>query len=215
MNPKYERAADRLRGLIDEGMRIARKLEGSPTDSIDSDLHAWKVRSENIVQAIFREKSAHYRQLKEKLVIVFCNAATVRPVVGILKGALDDLEGGFMIGQEHLIAGEIFDSILDQAKTLLKAGYKDCAAILGRVVAENTLQRLCRDEGLDDTAKATKLNEDLWKKGRYGKPQWRIIQSWLDIGNAAAHGEFDQYTDTQVQRMIDVVERFIAQEFAP
>jgi len=28
--------------------------------------------------------------------------------------------------------------------------------------------------------------------GRFTQPQWRMVQAWLDIGNAAAHGKFDQ-----------------------
>lgn len=126
---------------------------------------------------------------------------------------MDDLENGFLIGQEFLLAGEIFDSVLEEAKELLNAGYKDPAAILGRVVLEDSLRRLARQEQLDDTQKATKLNDDLKKAGRYNQVQWRQIQVWLDVGNNAAHGKFDQYSKEQVKEHIEGIERFIASEF--
>ena len=131
----------------------------------------------------------------------------------MLIGSLDDLENEFLLGQELLIAGEIFDSVLEEAKELLNTEHKDPAAILGRVVLEDSLRRLALQEQLDDSQKATKLNDELKKAGRYNQVQWRQIQVWLDIGNNAAHGKFDQYDKEQVKEQIEGIERFIASEF--
>lgn len=118
-----------------------------------------------------------------------------------------------MLGQEFLIAGEILDSVLEEAKHILNAGYKDPAAVLGRVVLEDALKRLARQEQLDDTQKATRLNDELKKAGKYNQPQWRQIQAWVDIGNSAAHGKFNEYSEEQVREQIEGVERFLANEF--
>jgi HEPN domain-containing protein len=101
---------------------------------------------------------------------------------------------------------------MEQTKHLASRGFKDPAAILVRVVVEDALRRLCLLEGIDSTAKAASLNEALRNSGRFLKPQWRTVQAWLDIGNAAAHGSFDDYTGEDVQRMIEDVERFLAGE---
>lgn len=80
---------------------------------------------------------------------------------------MDDLNNGFLLEKEFLIAGEIFDSVLEEAKELLNAGHKNPAAVLGKVVLEDALKILSHQEQLDDTQKATKLNDDLKKAGRY------------------------------------------------
>src|SRR5680860_1504805 len=158
---------------------------------------------------------AHYGHLAPLLKSNPEHAYQVLSIVGILTGALDDLEGGFLRGQEHLIAGEILDSVLEEARLLNGAGFKDPAAILARVVVEDELRRLSREADLPDKTKATALNDALREKGQYPKPRWRMIQTWLDIGNAAAHGQFDEYKGEDVDRMISDVERFLAEGLQP
>jgi len=216
MNPRQQRIADRLRDLIEEGKRVA-ALE-RPSDYVAPyiqdtvQLHAWLVKVANIVSTVFKLDGAHHRQFEKATKGTPAHAYEVNGIIGILTGALSDLEGGFLTGQENLVAGEIFDSILEQAKYLAKSGFKDPAAVLARVVVEDCLRRISRESALDDTAKASSLNNALWDKGRYSKPRWRLVQSWLDIGNSAAHGKFTEYTEEDVSRMIDEVGSFIAQE---
>ena len=216
MHPKFERVATRLRDLIKEGAQVAaleRKTEYTTAISDKIALHSWLVKSDNIIQSIFGENSPHFKHLNEAQKKEIYQAYQVNKIIGILAGALDDLENGFLVGQENLIAGIVLDSVLEQAKMLCSAGFKDPAAVLGRVVIEDLLQRLCREEGLSDSGKASVLNDSLRDKGRYTKPQWRIIQSWLDIGNAAAHGKFSDYEESNVNQMLSDIERFMAQEF--
>lgn len=216
MNPKYQRIADRIKDLIAEGYSVA-ALE-TPSEHVGPyikekvPLHTWLVKVENILSTVFGSKSAHYRQAKNVLDKGPEHSYEVNTIVGVLSGALSDLEDGFLVGQEHLIAGVILDSVLEQAQYLLKTGFKDPAAILCRVVVEDALQRLCIEEGLSSSGKAASLNDALKTQERYTKPQWRLIQSWLDIGNSAAHGSFSDFTDDNVKQMISDVERFIAQE---
>jgi HEPN domain-containing protein len=116
-------------------------------------------------------------------------------------------------GQEFLIAGEIFDSVLEQAKYLVTSGYKDPAAILARVILEDALKRLARGEGIDDTLRASRINDELKAISKYSQPQWRLIQAWLDIGNAAAHGKFDEYSREYVVKLLEGVGGFVASIF--
>jgi len=139
----------------------------------------------------------------------------VNALIGILTGALSDLEDGFLAHQEQLVAGVVFDSVLEQARHLLAAGFKDPAAVLSRVVVEDCLRRLSRHAGLSDAGKASALNDALRDCGCYALPQWRLVQSWLDIGNAAAHGKFADYDAAAVGRMIEDVARLVALELAP
>jgi len=216
MNPKFEKASARLAELIEEGRHCA-SLER--TDHMGSTyiedrlpLGAWLVKVENITKNVFGVESAHYTQLKKLVDRGVHDACRVNEISGVLTGAKNDLDGGYLAHQEQLVAGVVFDSVLEQARELLKVGYKDPAAVLGRVVAEETLRRLCRAAGLPDKGKASMLNDSLHSANRYNKPQWRLIQSWLDIGNSAAHGKFTDYDENAVARMIEDIERLIAAE---
>lgn len=224
LNPKYKKYADRLQELIEEGDRVA-KLEKPSQSSSAKYFHneekkqvfSWLTKSRNILETALGAQSPHVRHFDAvipKYGLDHVNSASeVYRFIGILAGALSDLENGYLLGQEFFIAGELFDTILEQAKHLAKNSYKDPAAVLARVVIEDSLKRIARSEGVDENQKASIINDELKKNGRFSQPQWRFIQGWLDIGNAAAHGKFDQYTQDDVVKMIDDVERFLVNEF--
>lgn len=222
LNPKHQRYADRLHELIEEGKSVA-KLEqpssvGSYIQGADEiRVQGWLTKVRNILEDVFGAQSVHVRHFQELLprggVGEVSHSYDIYPIVGLLTGASDDLEKGYLRGQEYLIAGEVFDSILEEAKLLAKSGYKDPAAVLARVVLEDALKRMARDEGIDENQKASIMNDELKKRGKYPQPQWRFVQAWLDIGNAAAHGRFSEYKEVDVANLIEGVESFLAAEF--
>lgn len=218
MNPKYDRQIKRLKDLIAQGKEVA-ALEIRDRDAFNIPyipdhirLNGWLVSADNIIRTTFGLDSAHFLHFSEIVKGRVDKAADVNRVIGVLTGGVSDLDGGFLVRQELLVAAVVLDSVLEQAKHLSRSGFKDPSAVLGRVVVEDCLRRLCREEGLPDLGKAATLNDSLRDKGRYTQPQWRRIQSWLDIGNSAAHGKFSAYSDADVAQMIDDVERFVAQE---
>ncbi len=42
--------------------------------------------------------------------------------------------------------------------------------------------------------------------GKLTQPKWRLIQSFLDVGNAAAHGKETEFKPADVTRMLDFIE---------
>ena len=223
LNPKYQRYVDRLQALVDEAETVVR-LERQPEPNKHSNiggadktpLHAWLGKVSNILNTIFGPQSTQVKHFVEVLpgnsLHFVEHAYQIYPIVGVLKGAIDDLEQGFLTGQEFLVAGDVFDSVLEQAKHLVDADYKDPAAVLARVVLEDALKRIARAEGIADTLKASMLNDELKKANRYAQPQWRLIQAWLDLGNAAAHGNFNDYDANAVKDAIRGIEQFLATE---
>lgn len=216
-----DRIAERLESLVEEGREIAslaKRSSHTPTPWIQGadkiQLRAWLGKVENIIERVFGRDSGYYRQYDGLTKGLTEKVHQIYRVIGLIEGALDDLRGGYLIDQELLIAGEVFDSIVEQARHLSERGYKDPAAVLARVVLEDGLRRISKQEGLDNTVKASKLNENLRDAGRYPKPRWRQIQAWLDLGNAAAHGDFDDYEHADVAELIDDVEGFLAAELS-
>ena len=211
------RAVEHLRALIADGKRVAAlERPSSYAPYIQGDdkipLHAWLAQTKNIVERVFGTRSEHYRHLAELTKSQIEHSYEVLPIVGLLEGCKSDLEGGFLLRQEDLLSTALFDNVLEQAEHLLAAGHKDPAAVLGRVVLEDTLRRLAVETDLEDDQKASALNDALKKSGRISQPQWRLIQTWLDIGNAAAHGQFSSYETADVNRMLEQVRLFSARE---
>ena len=83
---------------------------------------------------------------------------------------------------------------------------------MARVALENTLKRIARQENVNDSQKASKINDDLKKANCYGEFMRSQIQVWLAIGNSAAHGKFGEYNEEQVRKMIEGIRGFLAQE---
>ena len=224
--PRYdtEKISTRLQALIEEGNAVAaleRQSPGSTGKYIqDRDkvrTQAWLSNVLNIVESTFGVSSPQYRHLRELMPngpYHVSHAYEVYPIVGLLSGALGDLRGGFLRDQEQLIAADVFDSVLEQAAELNSQAYKDPSAVLMRVVLEDALRRLARKTSLDSLQKAAKLNDDLKQHSVYAQPQWRLIQAWLDIGNAAAHGKFDEYNSDDVASAIHGVEQFLIAHFS-
>lgn len=215
-NIKYNQ---RLKDLIVESQNVLNSIreesgEYGYFEEIDETLYnSWVIKSKNAIQLTFGEKSKHYDAFNH----IASNRGTyrnhVKSLKGILVGAQDDYENGYVIGQEFLIAGEIFDSLLEESKHLLNTNHKDAAAILGRVVIEDSLKRLARNENINENQKASILNDELKKASLYTQPQWRLIQSYLDIGNSAAHGKFQEYDSNDVKTMLEGIEMFFAKFF--
>lgn len=220
MNPKYRRYLERLEALISEGRQIA-KLQKGPKgegfigyNNLDDKtaLWSWLTKVENILTNVFTDKSPHSARFKEYRDDGIYYDYHVHAVLGILTGAKDDLENGFLLGQEFIVAGVVFDSILEEAKHLNENEYKDPAAVLSRVVLEKALQEIADEIGVNPNQKASVINNSLRKEDRYNQPLWRQIQVWLDIGNSAAHGKFEEFTEENVSNMIVGIENFIANE---
>lgn len=210
-----------LRELISEGQRLATRerpssagysyIQGEDAQAV----HTWLARAENLVDNLFgatASQTRHLKQLIGKGQDHVRNGHQVQAITGLLIGALNDLEGGFLASQEFEVVGEVFDSLLEQAKELNRADHKDIAAILGRIVLEDALRRLARVEGVNTTQKLAKINDDLKEIKRYAQPRWRQIQVWLDIGNAAAHGKFADYSVEDVTSFLDGLGSFLASD---
>jgi len=157
--------------LITEGKGVAKlesQSEGLPYISDKVALHAWLSKVNNIVDTTFGEKSSqgrHLREIMPKGPMYIEYSYQVLAIVGLLSGAVDDVEKGYLLKQEFLIAGELFDSLLEQAKRLSETGYKAPAAVLGRVVLEDSIRRIARREAQDSTQKVSIINDSLKNAG--------------------------------------------------
>jgi hypothetical protein len=58
--------------------------------------------------------------------------------------------------------------------------------------------------------KADPLNADLVKAGSYATIQQKSVTAWLSIRNAAAHGDQEKFSESEVRHMMAAIRDFVA-----
>jgi hypothetical protein len=222
---KYLKRFDELIGCYENEIKPKRKLVQAyfPSDNYysydqeDLDLvQKWLINSETILEIVFGKESLQiktFNNIRNNEKTKF--ARKIHKIKGLLEGSKEDLKNGFLLGQEFIIANEIFDSVLEEAKFFIfEQKNKDIGAILLRIVLEDAIKRIAKKEELEiGNKKVSILNDELKTSGYFIQTIWRQNQAWLDIGNDAAHGNFDNYDLSQVENFHNGLINFLSSQF--
>jgi len=211
-----ERTLRRLDELIEMGQAGARYDQRT--------FRRWLTSTRNLMLNFVGPKTVHYESFDAVYspmqtamqfggLSVYDEGDHIRQIVGVLEAARDDIAAGLMLSQDLVISAANFGDILDQAGHLLENHYKDAAAVLIGAVLESSLRKLCDKQGLTYTAKETMepLNVKLAKSGVYAPLTQKMVTTWGDLRNNAAHGHFDRYAEADVRRMHQWVTGFLEQ----
>lgn len=176
-------------------------------------LDQWKLSCLNAIEIIAGKKSVFSETFPHKYVdhIETTFGEAMAHYLSVLRALREELQMGFLFGVEMLVSKDILDTIIQEARTLLQAKYKDAAAIYCRVIIETSLKKLCDKNKITYRAKEklNSISNKLRKKGYLNLVEWRQIQAWADIGNSAAHGKFSDYTEDDVKNMLNGIENFL------
>ena len=178
----------------------------------DAQYLEWQVKVKNLLLLSCGENSIHYKDFIQagEVQSYDTNPRVIKRLTPILMAAYDDFKNGFLNSFKQIVQAEVFDSELEQARSLLNSGYKNSSAVIAGVVLETAIKELCVNNGIElEKKKLTRLNEDLAKAGVYNALQQKLITAMADIRNNAAHGDYDQFTKEDVIRMIEDIERFL------
>jgi len=135
------------------------------------------------------------------------------------KGFKEDLEKGLVTRDlVKIVTLDIYNDMIEQAQNLRAFNTEPlnrAACVLARIVIEDTLKKLCYDNGITlSSDKASVANDELKKRSIITKEQWRFNQVWLDIGNKAAHPEtqqeegFSSIAEEKIDDMINSIKQF-------
>jgi hypothetical protein len=162
-----------------------------------------------------------HRQGAEELISKYgvSNGHMAILLIGILKALRADYLAGYMNTVEQLIHADLFSDFLEMAEYLLNQGFKDPSAVLVGSVLEEHLRKLCLHNSIDimngdKPKKADSLNAELAGTTVINKLDQKSITAWLDLRNKAAHGNYNEYTQEQVQLMFEGVRNFMSRNTA-
>lgn len=181
----------------------------------------WKTNCASLLDQVIPAKSIHRDAITTLLGIYEPNHLAW--AVNTLRGLEDDFKNGFL-GNFHLfIESAIATDYMGQAESLLTEGQSGKfdhvpAAVLAGAVLEKALRTLCEKQNpripvLNPKGEPKTLNpliDDLKKAGIFNEAKAKQLRGWAAIRNHAAHGEFDQFTRSDVEQLLQGVNNFLA-----
>ncbi|PKG46962.1 MULTISPECIES: DUF4145 domain-containing protein [Halomonadaceae] len=182
------------------------------SDNVDSDVFLeWRVKVKNLMVKVGGENSEHYKEFsKAEEDSSWSGSLTkFKALKAVFLATKEDFDGGYLSSYKAIVQAEVFDTELEQAYELLKSGYYVAAAVIGGVVLETALRELCDREGIAH-GKMDKMNADLTKAGTYTKIVQKHITAFAGIRNSAAHGNTEEFSKSDVEKMLTSIEQFIA-----
>lgn len=143
---------ERFEELITRGNNIIKKIPeyGLLENETFSEFVTWRLSSKNLLRQVYGQSFEHYELFSNRFSKYSeeyrgqCSKEHLQYAIGILRSAKEEFDLGFNHKIEHIISIEFFDSVLEQAKELVKKGHKDPAAVLGRIIIENSLKDICK-----------------------------------------------------------------------
>ncbi|MEM7535215.1 MAG: HEPN domain-containing protein [Chloroflexota bacterium] len=179
---------------------------------------AWGVSAHSLISRVFGTNSIHFSEFNNAFKTIRDHDYEVYDdyidvCLGAFQSAYHDFQNGYLFDVRTLVNAELGDTILEQAKSLLKGNYKDIACVVAGIALELGLKDLCRQQGVTYTGKTKleDLNTNLRKKDIYNESMRKQITAWIALRNYAAHGEWDEYTHADVKYLINGVERFLGE----
>ncbi len=172
-------------------------------------------RSKNILNQLYPDDQIFLERVEA------VSRDNIDRLIGKLRAAQLDLTDG-ILHLEHQLQGKIAIDLMEQAEQLLAEGTPGAhehipAAVLAGAVLEQFLRILCTRQSppiplnLDNGnfKMLAALVNDLEAVGFYNTIEKKQLKVWVEIRNAAAHGQFAQFTREQVNDMIEGVKGFI------
>jgi hypothetical protein len=143
--------------------------------------------------------------------------------LGTLEAFKSDFEQGYFDKLVTQVEAEIAADYMGQADALFAEGQPGKydhvpAAVLAGAVLEKALRTLCERQEPQVSIVSAKggpktlnlLIDDLKKAGAFAETKAKQLRGWAAIRNHAAHGEFDQFTRSDVEQLLQGVHSFLA-----
>ena len=188
----------------------------------EEELRVWQHSLVSLLQYVYTSQNLKWAKVK-----ALSEAAEpeylLNEGISILLGLKRDISVGLLVGLRSMVEAEIASDYFEMANELIVNGKSENnahipAAVLAGVVLERGIRSLCENQNpkieLFDTKGNPKtlnpLIDDLKKCNCINELKAKQLRAWADIRNAAAHGNFDKFSHSDVAVMLQGVENFLA-----
>lgn len=134
-------------------------------------------------------------------------------VIGsILSSLLADIDAGLIADFGNKIRAETFDEFLEHADFYRQEGQKQAAGVLAGVVFEDTIRRICRDNGITEKSEdLDKLINALTSRTVITGQQARQARLAAFVRAKGTHAQWDDYTLDGVADVIRLTRTLLAE----
>ena len=187
---------DRLEDFISDYKNIEIRNEITKSTYTISDYLSELVVKNEIGTKLFEPKDKFASRLSNQISILKLVKESINYI-------LNNIEG--------LIQADLFDSEIEAAKELKIKKHLRAAGAIAGVVLERHLFSVITNHALIIKNKPTlnDMNECLKGATVYDIPTWRKIQALADIRNLCAHGATREPTDSEIDDLLDGVDKII------
>lgn len=209
--------ADQLLAMAQKTLSTSRRAKSGHDVVERTEFYAFRSASLSFLTNTFGTHHPYFKEFDRRVGGALTHS--ISDGLGILQAVREEIAGGWLQKTKGLVSAEIFSDFLEMAAYLLSEHYKDPAAVIVGSVLEEHLRQLCQKENIPVEAvkngksipkKADLLNVELAKAGVYTTLDQKNVTAWLDLRNKAAHGRYAEYTEEQVQLLLQAVQEFIA-----
>lgn len=168
---------------------------------------AWLTAAQNAVHLVVTKPDAPYRRKADR--IADCNHSySIHQAVGefasVLSSLLRDGEAGLLASVADQARAEAFDDFLDHAAHYLRNSKKQEAGVIGGVVFEDALRRICRKLGiLEKDQKLDALISELASRNELTAVKAKRARAAADVRTKATHAQWDEFELDDVRSTIE------------
>ncbi|WP_208539137.1 hypothetical protein [Algihabitans albus] len=138
-----------------------------------------------------------------------------RQQLSIVRAAKEKLDSA-LIDLTAILQADLFDSEIESARALAKAGYLRAAGAICGVVIEKHLLQVSDAHAITIRKKnpaISDLNQALKDKDAITVPQWRFIQHLADIRNLCGHAKTKEPTKDEIDDLLSGTEKVLKTVF--
>jgi hypothetical protein len=190
----------RVQSLVEEGevLAIGEQIKyGSATEPQRQRCAAWLISATNVVHRLCESPENPYRTHADALAsadhgYVINNA--VGEMTSLLSNLLADARAGLISSITDKARAEIFDDFLDHADAYAAENRKNEAGVIGGVVFEDTVRRLCRNRSIaEKDVKLDSLINALVKAGDLSDVKAKRARVAAHVRTKASHAQWDEF----------------------
>ncbi len=213
--PIEQTTKERIEELVTEAQSLC---QGDEYGKASSEAHfyeckGWLAAALNVVQLVIPAPANAYRKLAEEIVTRqsgYLVPRSVGELSSLLRNLLKDIEKGLLASIADQATAEVFDDFLDHAKSYLKDGRKNESGVIGGVVFEDSLRRVCRKQGIAERGvKLDQLISDLTSAGVLSPAKAKRARAAAHVRTKATHAQWDEFDVKDVHAAVEFTEQFI------
>lgn len=190
-----DRLLARIDALIAKGQSVrllpdAEQFTIGPLHVKAGDIAEWRAQSLHLLRSTLGSKHTYVDEFER--LVVETRAAGRDAGVGVLAAFRADVAAGDLQELSQLVAAEVLSDFIEMAEELHSHGYfLPTASLLGAVL-EDSLRRAAKMNDLKASGNLESLNDVCGNAAIFPRSAHKQVKVWIDIRNAADHGQFDK-----------------------